>query len=472
MVDNEALRVLRETLGPAGVLLAPDDLSRYELSPNRLHGRAAAVIRPRTVEDVRAALRVCRDHRLNVVPQGANSGLVGAALPDETGSQAVLSTERMRDRFEIDEAARTLTASAGWTLDEINARLAPLRLQFPIEVGSSPSVGGMVSTNTAGSNVLRYGDVRRRLLGVQAVIADADLTVIDTLAPLRKQNEGLDMGWLFVGTGGAYGVVTAASLELAPLPTSVATAWLDIPDPARLPAVLSEFERCAGEWLSGFELASATAVRLLEHRHAHLLNRLPAGEHDRVLVEIGAANESAEELLVTAIESLCDRGDVGDTVIGPPDRLWEVRHTIPAITEQMNPVAAFDISAPRSALTAMRTELKARLARSYPAITPIELGHYGDGGLHLLLPLPADLAADLAALRHLVLDTVVRDFGGSFSAEHGIGPKNADAYARYVPAPTQRLAEALKHQLDPCGILGWSVAAQRPPRSHSHSGPS
>ncbi|MEV5412170.1 FAD-binding oxidoreductase [Thermopolyspora sp. NPDC052614] len=458
MVVADAVHALRGALDPPGVLLPPQDLSKYEISPNNMKGRAAAVIRPRTVEDVRQVLRICREHRVRLVPQGANSGLVGSGLPDPDGTQAVLSTERMRDWFDLDTGGRTLTASAGWTLDEINARLAPARLRLPIEVGSSPSVGGMVSTNTAGSNVLRHGDVRRRLLGVQAVTADDDLTVIDTLAPLRKRNEGLDVTQLFVGTEGRYGVVTAASFELAALPQAVATAWLAVPDPERLPAVLREFEHRAGEWLTSFELVSASAVRLLEANHADLLPRVPPGDGDKVLVEIGSADDSADRILQAAIETLADRGDVADAVIGPPDRLWEIRHTIPLITERMDPVTSFDISAPRSALTAMRGELTSRLARLWPEITPVELGHYGDGGLHLILPLPAAVAAapeTVAAIRRLVFDTVVHDFGGSFSAEHGIGPKNADAYARYVPAPVRHLADVLARHFDPRDILGW-----------------
>lgn len=462
MSTDKALRDLNRMLGTSACRFPPEDLTRYEVAPNLLRGRAAAVVRPRTVEEVRTILGVCRAHRVTVVPQGANSGLVGAGLPDSTGTQLVLSTERMRDRFEVDAEARTLTASAGWTLDEINLRLAPLRLHLPVEVGSSPAVGGMVATNTAGSHVLRYGDVRRRLLGVQAVVADEQRSVIDTLAPLRKQNEGLDAGQLFVGTEGAYGVVTAAALELAPMVRSRAAAWLSVPDPARLPAVLREFEHRAGEWLTAFELASATAVSLLESRHPQLLSRVPSGDHDRVLVEIGASDDSAEAVLLTALETLTNQDVLGDVVVGRPDRLWEVRHTIPEITERMDPVASFDISAPRSALTALREELRARLARTHPEIVAVELGHYGDGGLHLILPLPVGTAADPEAVEHLrrlVFDTVVRDFGGSFSAEHGVGRKNADAYDRYVQEPVRLLAETLKRHMDPYGILGWRVSA-------------
>jgi FAD/FMN-containing dehydrogenase len=449
---------LRQALGTAGLLLPPQDLDRYEISPNRRTGRAAAVIRPKTLQDVRTVLRICQEHGLRVVPQGANSGLVGSGLPDLTGTQAVLSTELMRDTFEVDGDSRVLTASAGWTLDEINARLAGLGLKLPVEVGSSPSVGGMVSTNTAGSNVLRYGDVRRRLLGVQAVVADDDRTVIDTLAPLRKQNEGLDVSQLFIGTEGAYGVVTAATFELAVIPTSRATAWLEISDPARLPEVLREFERRTGEWLTAFELASPTAIRLLRTNHAHLLRRVPSTEHDCVLVEIGAADESAQELLLSVLETVTGTGAVTGTIVGDPADLWEVRHTIPTITEPLTPVISFDISTSRSALTALRAALTAKLAGVCPGVSPIELGHYGDGGLHFIVPLPRDVAAEPAsvdALSRLVLDIVVHDFGGSFSAEHGVGPKNADAYHRYVPAPVRGIAQLLKQHFDPHDILGW-----------------
>ena len=463
---------LLSAVGAAGLLLPPRDLRRYEVGPNRREGRAAAVIRPRTVEEVRAVLAICQEHRLRIVPQGANSGLVGSGLPDLTGTQAVLSTERLRDRWEVDEDGRVLTASAGWTLDEINERLAGSGLRLPIEVGSSPSVGGMVSTNTAGSTVLRHGDVRRRLLGVQAVVADPERSVIDTLAPLRKQNEGFDVSQLFIGTEGAYGVVTAATFELAVEPTSRAAAWLAIPDPARLPEVLREFERRVGDWLTAFELASPIAVRLLAEPYAHLLRRVPSRNHDVVLVEVGATDHTAEERLLAVLESLTGTGAVADVIVGDPASLWEVRHTIPLITEQMTPVISFDVSTSRGALTALRAALAAKLARAHPEITPIELGHYGDGGLHLILPLPRSQAGDTEDLRRLVLDTVVHEFGGSFSAEHGIGPKNADVYARYVPTPIRDIAQSLKHRLDPHDILGWRSSpttrtSQAPPRTHS-----
>ncbi|MFG1928955.1 FAD-binding oxidoreductase [Cryptosporangium sp. NPDC048952] len=453
-MTESGLDALHQALGLAGLLRPPQDFGRYETSPNRRTGRAAAVIRPRTVPDVRTVLGICQEHGLRVVAQGANSGLVGGALPDITGTQAVLSTERMRDRFELDEDSRVLTASAGWTLDEINTRLAGHGLKLPVEVGSSPSVGGMVSTNTAGSNVLRYGDVRRRLLGVQVVVADDERTVIDTLSPLRKQNEGLDVGQLFIGTEGTYGVVTAATFELAVLPASRATAWLEIRDPARLPEILREFERRTGEWLTAFELASPSAVRLLEAHHSHLLRRVPTTDHDCVLVEIGAADESAQDLLLAAIEALTENDAVAGTVVGDPNALWEVRHTIPLITEAMTPVISFDISTSRSALTALRKSLATKLAQAYPSVLPIELGHYGDGGLHYILPLPGD-PADEDALRRMVLDTVVHDFGGSFAAEHGIGPKNSDAYDRYVPAAVRDIARLFKRHFDPHDILGW-----------------
>ncbi|MEV0085853.1 FAD-binding oxidoreductase [Saccharopolyspora sp. NPDC050642] len=455
------LAELRSIVGAAGLLPPDADLRRYEIAPNLLTGAAAFLVRPSTVDEVRAVLAWARENATRLVVQGANSGLVGAGLPDASGGWGVLSTERLREPFSVDPRARTLTAGAGWRLDEINERLAEHSLQLPVEVGSSPSVGGMVATNTAGSHVIRYGDVRRRLLGVQAVVPDDRGTVFDRLKPLRKCNEGLDVSQLFVGTGGEYGVVTAASVELAPLPRSRAAAWLAVEED-RMPDVLNVFEHSCAEWLSACEVASPSALALLADRHGALLRRVPSPQHHAMLVEVGAPDGSAEERLLAVLADLDERGWLIGAQVGGPAEMWQVRHTIPEITERMSPVWSFDVSTPRSEIAAFRRDVLARLAARHPEITPIELGHYGDGGLHLILPLPVQVAADPDAVdgvRRLVYDTAVRDHGGTFSAEHGIGPKNADMYRRYVSEDVRELSAALKRRFDPDGILGWSLSS-------------
>lgn len=471
----DALNSLKRLLDP-GILLSQDeDLTAYEEAPNNMRGHARGVLRPRTLDDVREILRTCRDHRVNLVPQGANSGLVGGGIPDRSGEQVVLSTDRLKERFELDEAGRTLTVSAGWTLHEINERLAGTGLRLPIEVGSNPSVGGMVSTNIAGSNVLRYGDARRRILGVQVVVPDRDLTVFDELAPLRKRNEGLKISHLFIGTEGRYGVCSAATLDLATVPRTRATAWLAISQPDALLTVLRHFEDMAGEWLSTFELASSSAVRLLAADHEAMMERVPGGEGDRVLVEIGAANGDAEPILMEALEVVTGLGLVNDAVVGPPEKLWEVRHTIPLITERLNDVSSFDISTPRSLLPALRRRLTEVLEEADPDLQAVELGHIGDGGLHFIVPHSAALIGDMPAIKRLrstVFDCVVKDFRGSFSAEHGVGTKNLDAYEKFVPRQVRDVSELLKARFDPFSILasgrddeaGTQVSSSAPAR--------
>jgi len=448
---------LTAIVGPRGVLTPDDDLARYQRSPNNLSGIAALVVRPASVDEVCRVLAACRTHGAHVVPQGANTGLVGAGLPDGTGTQIVLSTERMRETFDLDVDSRTLTVSAGWLLSDINQRLAEFGLRLPVEVGSDPSVGGMVSTNVAGSNVIRYGDARRRTLGVQAVLADPDTTVLDLLRPLRKQNEGLDLTQLFIGTGGTLGIVTAASFELAYEPSSRATAWIAIPDGSTLPRVLRSFERRCGEWLTAFELVSSSAIALLADKHGGLLKRVPATDGDCVLVEVGTSWGAAEDVLVSVLEELDEQGLIGDTVVGTPDELWEVRHVIPTITERMSPVLSFDVATPRGKLNEFRKTVIERIAAVHPDLVPVELGHYGDGGMHLILPLtPAAASPDArAALVRLVYDTAVRDFDGTFSAEHGVGPKNADTYLRLTPPAARALTDRIRQAVDPAGLLGW-----------------
>ncbi|WP_328335198.1 MULTISPECIES: FAD-binding oxidoreductase [unclassified Streptomyces] len=439
----EALSELRAI--DHGLLVPGDDLARYEESPNGLRGQAAFVTRPTSPDAVGRVLDWAHRNRVSLVPQGANSGLVGAAVPDGCG---VLTTERLRTRFELDTAARTLVVDAGFHLSEINERLAPHGLHLPIEVGSDPMVGGMVSSNTAGSYTIGYGDVRRRVLGVQAALPDGNGTLIDLLGPLRKRNEGLDLRHMFIGTGGSFGVVTAASFDLAPLPRSRAAAWLAVPDERRIPAIVALFDAdalVACEWL-----APPVAELLGTHR-PDLLQRLPAGDDHRVLVEYATADEHAERRLVTALAELAERGWVTDATVGPPDRMWEARHAVPEITHRMHPMLRFDISVSRTGISALRTGLTARLTEQWPGIKPLELGHYGDGGLHLLLPVPAK--TDTAAVTRTVLDTVVREHHGSFSAEHGIGPNNLDAYLTYVPEPVRAAAKALKQHFDPHGVL-------------------
>ncbi|MGE3619431.1 MAG: FAD-binding oxidoreductase, partial [Acidimicrobiia bacterium] len=214
---QDVLAELAASLGPGQLLGPADGLERYERAPfDGTRGAAAFVARPRTTAEVRAVLRWAHRHEVGLVAQGANTGLVHAGFPDGSGTTGVLSLELCRERFELDAVNRTLTVSAGWTLDALNERLAPEGLVLPIDLGSDPAVGGMVSTNTGGTRMIGYGDVRHRVLGLEVVLPDEGATVLEDLSGLRKDNTGVDLKQLFVGTGGQFGVVTAATFELAP----------------------------------------------------------------------------------------------------------------------------------------------------------------------------------------------------------------------------------------------------------------
>ena len=442
-------------MGERGVLTGGDDLSRYEISPNNFDGHATIVVRPGTVEQLRGAIAACASAGLHVLPQGANSGLVGDSVP-RSELDVVISTERLKDVFEVDTVSRTLTASAGWTLSEIGEKLRPHCLRFPIEVGSSPALGGMVSTNTAGSNVIRYGTVRKRLLGVEAVLPYDGQPVVSTLPGLRKRNEGFDVAQLFVGTQGQFGFVTAACLELDPIPAARAAAWIELTDSAGLLPLFERIDEDCGPFLTAFELASANAVRLLRFRFPQLLKRVPSTNHDCVLAELGTpAAFDAHELLVSALARVDKLAFVGDAIVGPPADLRAVRHTIPVITEKMDSVLSFDVAVPRSAITRLRGELARAVGDRWPQITIIELGHVGDGGLHLILQYERGGLGESSRsnVSRCVFDVVVGQFGGTISAEHGIGPKNLDAYDAYVDFASRSLRERVRAVCDPDAIM-------------------
>ncbi len=452
---------LRGLLTPAQVLGPGEDLSRYETDWRYQPGRAACVVRPRTAAEVSAVLAWADGNRVRLVAQGAATGLVQASVPDASGEMGVLSLELVRELFALDPVDATLAVGAGWTLDEVNDRVAEHSLTLPIDVGSNPTVGGMVATNTGGSRMLRYGDVRRRLLGVEIVLADG--TVVSDLGGLRKDNTGLGVAAFVTGTSGAFGVVTAAVFALDRRPADVAAA-LAVPtsDEAAL-ALLLAAEAEAGEWLTAFEAMSAPAVTIAR-RHTpglHWPLRVEApGEAPVLLVELAstALASGVEDRLVALLAGASERGELVDAVVGRPEPLWAVRHAITPALPHEGIVTGMDVSVRRSRLPALRADARALVAELEPDVVLADFGHYGDGGLHMNQVWPHAMgvpSADrLEALKEALFDLVVVRHGGSFSAEHGIGPLNRAAYERFVPPARRRLAGALQDLLDPNHTLG------------------
>jgi FAD/FMN-containing dehydrogenase len=443
------LRALAAGL-PDGAVLGPDDdLSAYEQPWRGVAGRAAFVARPGSLDEVRAVLRWAVRHRVALVPQGANTGLVGASVPGAGGSTGVLSTERLTAPLDVHVDDRAVTAGAGVLLSGVAAAVTSHGLELPIDLSADASVGGVVATNAGGCRVLRHGDVRRRLLGVQLVLADDDATVLGDLRPLRKKNDTLRLSDVIVGSAGLLGVVTAATLELAHRPAERATALL-LPGGALL-EICSALERGLGPRLGALELVSGTALRLtVEHLDA-VTDPFP-GRSPEVVLLVEAEGSGAREALLAALETLGDQID--DAAVLPVERAWGLRHGISEALARAGTVLGLDVSLPRGALVAARAEVADVVRRAVPGAVLADFGHVGDGGLHLNVVLPPGYdpaAAD--SLRREVYSLVVRH-GGSFSAEHGLGPANVGWWLAHEPPAARATLAAVKGVLDPYGLLG------------------
>lgn len=459
------LAELRAGLGPGAVLVPADGLERYERSVlSDRQGRAAFVARPASLEQVRTVVRWAVRHRIRLVAQGANSGLVAAGLPDASGTMGVLTLERCRDQLDIDPLDRTVTASAGWDLDSLNGRLAAYDLRLPVDLGSNPLVGGMISTNTGGTDVVRYGDVRRLTRGVQVVLADEDATVLDLLTGVRKNNSGLDLKQLFIGAAGTLGVVTAATMEVVVRPAQRAVAWIGVAGDRDAFALLQALERRAGEVLTSFESMSGRMLRLRARHKPDLRLPFPIDSLPplALLVELSSTIDRAsgldvEQLLAAIIGAQAAGGAVIDAVFGPPEQMWSLRHGLDETAAEGYQFWV-DVCFPRSTIAEFRAGFDEIIEARYPGWEFVDLGHYGDGGLHAAGIYPfrhgrRPPPEEIEALRAEVYDLVVR-LGGSFSAEHGVGPANAPYYHALTPAVVQRLSGELKALLDPSGLLG------------------
>ncbi len=472
--DLDPLDALRSQLGAGSVLTDASELAAHVVPWRGPAGDARAVVLPSDTEQVRTVLAWAREHHVRVVPQGANTGLVGASTPPPGSTAVVLSTARLRGRPQIDALDRTAVVGAGVRLSELNAAAAEHRLQLPIDLGADPTLGGMVATNTGGARMLRHGDLRRSLLGVRAVLADADCSVVDELTTLRKHNVGPSVGQLLVGSGGGLGIITAVAVELTPVADDRSCAWLVPRDDAAIVDVLALLEIGHHDDLSAFEVVAAEAMEAALSLPS--VATRPFGDHTSprhsVLVEF-EGELGTQDRLVAALADLHGEGLIVDAVVQPPDAAWSVRHAITEGLAHRGTVLGFDVSVPRPQLPELVAAVRASVARELPRALVADFGHWGDGGVHCNLCFPhVDGAAappstqEQELARELVLGLVVDRFGGSFSAEHGVGPLNADWWRRCTPAGTARILSRWAAAADPLGILGHPELPYRTVEPH------
>jgi FAD/FMN-containing dehydrogenase len=457
---------LRAMLGSDAVLTEAEDLVRYESGWRYGKGKARLAVRPGTTAEVAKVMAYCHAEGLRVMPQGANTGLVGASNPDASGEMLVLSLERLTKRLEIDPVNRTAMVDGGVLMSSLNEALAPFGLMFPIDLGADPTIGGMVVTNTGGTRLLKYGDVRHNLQGVEVVLADG--TVVDVLNHLRKNNTGLDLKQLFVGTSGVYGVVTGAVLQVVPVPKQHATALVGCASGEAVLALLQALERELADVFTAYEVISANALKPVFAHHEDIRNPYGASQVPAytALVELSSTlpatalnlPEVLEERLGAFLEGDAGEG-ITDVFMGKPEDFWAIRHHVSESLRDEGKVLAFDISVPRSRMAAFTDAAVALLAKDYPFVRACDFGHWGDGGTHLNLvwdettaPVPTTELVPLLQTR--IYELAVKGFEGSYSAEHGVGPHNQRFYDAYTLESVRRLSGVLKDHLDPDRILG------------------
>ncbi|MFK0691010.1 FAD-binding oxidoreductase [Mesorhizobium sp. IMUNJ 23033] len=471
MIDARHIEALRGLVGEKGLLDKPADMAAYETGARYDRGRAAFVARPASTAEVSAVVSWCVRNSIALIPQSGNTGLVSASTPDMSGAQGVLSLDRVTGGFELDQVNRSVRTGAGVRLSDLNAKLGEYGLFFPVDLGADPRLGGMIATNTGGSRFLRYGDVRRNTLGLTVVLADEAGTVLDLSSQLRKNNTGVDWKQLFIGTSGAFGVVTECVLNLEPLPRQTATALLVPSSSQIIPALLTAMEDALGSYLSAFEGMSGNAVRAALEHVPSLRNPFSRGVVPDfvILTEVSRINaprkgeQKLDAVLEEVLAAIWEDGDalLADAFVGPPHEMWALRHALSEGVKHAGRLIAFDLSFSRGDVMRFLDRMKAEIPQRFPGIATCDFGHVGDGGVHFNLVVAKDDSrltdeAFEAALREWVFSICVEDFRGSFSAEHAIGRKNQSFYDRYTPAKLRRLAAALKAEASP-GPLG-SVA--------------
>ncbi|AOS64031.1 FAD-binding oxidoreductase [Actinoalloteichus hymeniacidonis] len=463
-MDPDVLRRLHDILGPAGVVADPDLLRGY-LSDWRgaYQGTAAVVARPADTGQVAEILGLCHRRGVAVVPQGGNTGLCGGAVPDRSGTQLVLSTNRLRRIRGVDRADQTITVEAGVVLQTVQEAADAAGLLFPLSLGAEGSctIGGNLATNAGGTAVVRYGTMRELTLGVEVVLPDG--RIWNGLRGLRKDNTGYDLKQLFIGSEGTLGVITAAVLALHPAIRSRATAWVALSDPQAAVDLIEIVRATAGSRLSGFELMSAQSVEFVLRHVSGTRDPFGSAHPWFALLELSdpMADAPLAQTLETVLGEAFERELLRDAVVADGSTqvaaLWALREGISEAQNHEGPSLKHDITVPISVIPAFVAATDDALRATMPGIRIVTYGHVGDGNLHYNLSKPPGTDDEVFRSRAAELARVVYDstagFAGSISAEHGLGQSKREVIADYKPAVELDLMRGIKQLFDPAGLM-------------------
>ena len=453
-------------LGERGLTRDPELLQPWLTDwRGRFTGRALALASPASTAQVAGLMRLCARHGVPVVPQGGNSGMSGGATPDASGEAILLSLRRMNAIRRLDPEAGEATCEAGVILQALHEAAAAEGLRFPLTLGGkgSATIGGLVSTNAGGTQVLRHGSMRAQVLGIEAVLADG--SVFDALVPLKKDNRGFDLKQLLIGSEGTLGIVTAATLRLLPALADRAVLWAGLGSIADARALLLHAQRHAGSALEGFEVLSRHS---LEAVLAHVPNaRSPLQrEHEwHALIELAADKSTAAtlgELARSLLESAFEAGLVEDATMAAneaqAEQFWTLRDEIAPAERAHGPAMQHDISVPVARMADFVAAAGPQVEKAFPGTTAVAFGHLGDGNVHFhVLAPPGAVRGEWEKSEGKAISAFVHDlatqWGGSISAEHGIGQLKREELGRLADPVHLTIMRRVKQALDPHGLL-------------------
>jgi len=455
---------LRAIVGPGHVLTAQGDVAPFVTDwRQRYTGAPFAVVKPGSVAEVVALVKLCAATNTGIVPQGGNTSLCGASVPDASGAQLVVNLSRLNRIRELDPLNNTMTVEAGCVLAAIQEAASAADRLFPLSLAAQGSceIGGNLSTNAGGVQVLRYGTARDLVLGLEVVLPSGELW--DGLRGLRKDNTGYDLKQLFIGAEGTLGIITAAVLKLYPKPRGRAMAFIGLESVGAVLQLLTLAQGRAGERVTAFELMSAACLDMVLKNCHGMVRPFAASYPQYALVELTdtLSDEAVGPLLESLLQDAVGQGIARDAVVAQSESqaraLWALRENMSEAQSIEGKNLKFDVSVQVSALAKFVEATDALLDAAYPGVRPITFGHVGDGNLHYNIAHPPSFTEDAWLLQvepvnRIVHDSVAR-FNGSISAEHGIGQSKRLEMLRYKSDVEMNLMRAIKKTLDPLGIM-------------------
>jgi FAD/FMN-containing dehydrogenase len=456
---SELLASLRAAIGEPNVLTDAIDTAPYLKDwRGRYQGEALCVVRPGTTDEAAKIVQLCAADDVAIVPQGGNTGLCGGATPCGTG-EVLISLTRLNRVRAVDIDNNTITVEAGCTLHAVREAASVADRLFPLSIASegTATIGGNLSTNAGGVQVLRYGNSRDLTLGIEAVLPNGQIW--NGLRGLRKDNTGYDLKHLFIGAEGTLGLITCAVLKLFPLPRSHTTAWVAIESPAAAIALLASLRSDFGDRVTAFEIIDATALELVVRHIPGSRQPLPVIPQWQVLIEL--SEFSASDSDADVIKCLTHASGVQDAMLAQNETqrraLWRLREDISEAQRIEGLSIKHDVSVPVSRIDEFIHKARAELVKNFPGIRVVCFGHIGDGNLHYNLSMPSAIENVKLIERdgevNRVVHDLVNELGGSISAEHGLGQLKRDEIKRYKSGIEIELMQCIKHALDPGGLM-------------------